>query len=43
MEEKISYDIGEEIISKLKELNYILERILEERQNGQKFTYSHSC
>jgi len=43
MEETISYDIGEEIIAKLRELNCILERILEEKQNGQKFTYSHSC
>jgi len=35
MEETISKDIGEEIISKLKELNKILEKIMQEVQDGK--------
>ena len=34
MEKEISYDIGEEIIAKLKELNEIFERIM--RQKNEK-------
>ena len=41
METKLSYDIGEEIISKLKELNLILEKIMGER-HGKKCTSASS-
>lgn len=34
MEQKISQDLGEEIISKLKELQEILKRIMQEKENG---------
>ena len=35
MENKLSEDIGEEVISKLKELNRILERILQRGKDSQ--------
>ena len=41
MEENYSKDIGEEIISKLKELNIILEKIVKER-NVKEFPHTHS-
>lgn len=41
MEEEISYDIGEEIIAKLKELNEIFERIM--RQNNEKECTGAPC
>ena len=40
MEEKISEDIGEEIISKLKELNLILGKI---KQDAKECPFAHSC
>jgi hypothetical protein len=43
MEEKISYDIGEEIISKLKELNLILQKIKQEKKNAKECPFAHSC
>lgn len=36
MENKVSEDIGEEIISRLKELIRILELKVKEKQNGEK-------
>jgi len=42
MEEKYSEDIGEEIISKLKELNLILEKIIQERKYAQECPSAHS-
>ena len=41
MEIKIVEDIGEEIISRLKELIAILEIKAKEIQNGKEFAYSH--
>lgn len=43
MEKQISEDIGEEIISKLKELNLILEKIKQERQDAKECPFAHSC
>ncbi len=40
METQYSEDIGEEIISKLKELMSILEKIKRERENAQECTYT---
>jgi len=37
MENKISLDLGEEIISKLNELNSILEEIIKNKHNEEKF------
>jgi len=37
MENKFSSDIGEEIISRLKDLNSILEKIIENKNNEEKF------
>lgn len=42
MKEEISTDIGEEIISKLKELNKILEKIMQGVKDGKKCSPSHS-
>ncbi|MFA5856898.1 MAG: hypothetical protein WC867_06045 [Candidatus Pacearchaeota archaeon] len=36
MESKITFDIGEEIILKLKELNRLLERVVKDKQNEEK-------
>ncbi|MFA4960267.1 MAG: hypothetical protein WC548_01240 [Candidatus Pacearchaeota archaeon] len=41
MKEKISEDIGEEIISRLKELIAILEQKVKEEKNGKKFSIAH--
>jgi len=41
MKEKITEDIGEEIISRLKELNKILEKIMLEVKNGKKCSSSY--
>jgi len=38
-----SEDIGEEIISKLKELNLILDKIKLERENAKECPFAHSC
>lgn len=43
METKIAEDIGEEIISRLKELIAILEMKAKERQNGKEFASTHTC
>lgn len=43
MENKYDKDIGEEIISRLKELNLILEKIMKERENGKKCPSAYSC
>ncbi|MEI7719108.1 MAG: hypothetical protein WCI72_04525 [archaeon] len=43
METKISQDIGEEIISKLKELNLILEKIMQEKKNAKECPHTFSC
>jgi hypothetical protein len=43
MEEKYSKDIGEQIISKLKELTLILEKIKQERENAKECPFAHSC
>ncbi|MFA5020411.1 MAG: hypothetical protein WC533_04930 [Candidatus Pacearchaeota archaeon] len=43
MNEKYSEDIGEQIISKLKELTLILEKIKQERDNDKKRPHSSSC
>jgi hypothetical protein len=40
MEKQISKDIGEEIISKLKELNLVLEKI---KQDAKECPFAHSC
>jgi len=40
MEIKCSEDIGEEIISKLKELNIILERIFKKKKDEKKLLHS---
>jgi len=42
METSVQQDIGEEIISKLKELTRILEKIRQEVENGQKRTLASS-
>lgn len=39
MKPEYSEDIGEEIISRLKELNLILEKIMQEVKNGKEFSY----
>ena len=36
MESQVSQDIGEEVISKLNELNKILERLLDKKKNEKK-------
>ena len=43
MDKQIAEDIGEEIISKLKELNLILEKIKQERENAKECPFAHSC
>ena len=43
METGYSQDIGEEIISKLKEINLILEKLMEEKRNGKKCPFALSC
>jgi len=42
MKEKITADIGEEIISKLKELNEILKLMVKESKNGKKRSPTYS-
>lgn len=41
MEMQVQQDIGEEIISKLKELAKILEQIMQGAKNGQECTFTH--
>jgi hypothetical protein len=43
MENIASEDIGEEILSKLEELNKILEKLLKERENAKKCTLACGC
>jgi len=43
MEEKLIEDFGEEIIAQLKELNLILDKIKEEKENSQECPFAHSC
>lgn len=42
MKEKALRDYNEEIISKLKELNRILEKIVEDIKNGKKCSFTYS-
>ena len=41
MKIQVQEDIGEEIISKLKELAKILEQIMQEAKNGQECTFAY--
>ena len=38
-----SEDIGEQIISKLRELNIILEKLKQERKNAKECPFASSC
>ncbi len=40
--EKYSEDLGEQVISKLKELNLILEKLKQEMKNAKERPFAHS-
>jgi hypothetical protein len=42
MQEEISYDIGEEIIAKLKELNEIFEKIMRQKNEKERTDPSYN-